>query len=303
MSPEEQNKVQDPSNETLKDKTEKKEKEVIATKVTGIVKWFNVRSGYGFINRNDTKEDVFVHQSAIIKNNPKKLVRSVGDGETVEFDVVVGEKGNEASNVTGPEGECVQGSPYAADRKKNFNRGGRGGYRGGGGGRINGYGEEVGRGGRGGGGRGQYRGGRGHPRGYMGGGGYRGGRGFMVRGYMSDNGMMMAYPMGGRGGYRGGRGGSWSQGGARGGGGRDGYYYGGPMVMMPMHDYGGHMGGGYRRGGGGNFRRGGGRGRGRGGYEGKPRNKRSESTPKNDAPNGEVNGVAHIENTTTETAA
>ena len=57
------------------------EKEVIATKVTGTVKWFNVKSGYGFINRNDTKEDVFVHQTAIVKNNPKKAVRSVGDGE------------------------------------------------------------------------------------------------------------------------------------------------------------------------------------------------------------------------------
>ncbi|MBW8521755.1 cold shock domain-containing protein, partial [Escherichia coli] len=35
-----------------------KEKEVLATKVTGTVKWFNVKSGYGFINRHDTKEDV-----------------------------------------------------------------------------------------------------------------------------------------------------------------------------------------------------------------------------------------------------
>ena len=62
--------------------------------MTGKVKWFNAEKGYGFIDREDGG-DVFVHFSAIQGEGFKTLE----EGQAVEFDVVEGNRGEQAANV------------------------------------------------------------------------------------------------------------------------------------------------------------------------------------------------------------
>ena len=61
----------------------------------GKVKWFNETKGYGFIQQ-DNGPDVFVHYSSIENEGFKTLA----EGQRVQFDVVEGDKGLKAANVT-----------------------------------------------------------------------------------------------------------------------------------------------------------------------------------------------------------
>ena len=60
----------------------------------GKVKWFNDQKGYGFITA-ENGPDVFVHHSAIVGEGYKTLA----EGDSVEFDIVEGQKGPKAENV------------------------------------------------------------------------------------------------------------------------------------------------------------------------------------------------------------
>jgi CspA family cold shock protein len=65
-------------------------------RTTGTVKWFNDAKGFGFITPEGGAKDCFVHHSAIQGNGFKSLQ----EGERVEFEIVQGQKGPAAENVT-----------------------------------------------------------------------------------------------------------------------------------------------------------------------------------------------------------
>ncbi len=67
----------------------------MAEEVTGVVKWFSNQKGYGFITRENSGKDVFVHHTAIAGDGYKTLA----EGQRVKFQIAHTEKGDQASNV------------------------------------------------------------------------------------------------------------------------------------------------------------------------------------------------------------
>ena len=61
----------------------------------GIVKWFDNKKGFGFIEPDESEEDVFVHYSAVEMEGFKTLE----EGDRVSFEITQGEKGLRAANV------------------------------------------------------------------------------------------------------------------------------------------------------------------------------------------------------------
>ena len=62
---------------------------------TGKVKWFNETKGFGFITPDQGGEDLFAHYSQIMNSGFKTLQ----EGQSVRFEVTMGMKGKQASNI------------------------------------------------------------------------------------------------------------------------------------------------------------------------------------------------------------
>jgi cold shock protein len=70
-------------------------KQEVVLVVTGTVKWFNEKKGFGFIQPDDGSDDLFVHHTDIQTEG----FRTLQEGQKVEFEAGRGPKGPKAANV------------------------------------------------------------------------------------------------------------------------------------------------------------------------------------------------------------
>ena len=84
-----------PWNRAFSGESAKKKRGAHVERLKGTVKWFNNAKGYGFLGRDDGP-DVFIHYSSITTEGYKSLQ----EGDKVEFEIVQGQKGPQAANVT-----------------------------------------------------------------------------------------------------------------------------------------------------------------------------------------------------------
>jgi len=68
----------------------------MAEQEIGTVKWFSESKGYGFISREQSNDDVFVHHSSIDSSG----YRTLAEGQKVQFTVTQGQKGLQAESVS-----------------------------------------------------------------------------------------------------------------------------------------------------------------------------------------------------------
>src|SRR5688500_5427070 len=73
----------------VEQKTTSPQRELTGEKATGTVKFFNSMKGFGFITRDDGKEDAFVHISAVERSG----LQSINEGDRFEFDLEVDRRG------------------------------------------------------------------------------------------------------------------------------------------------------------------------------------------------------------------
>ena len=69
---------------------------MMSERINGTVKWFNNAKGFGFITRDGSDDDIFVHFRSIQGDG----YRTLNEGQAVEFKLVEGPKGLQAEDVT-----------------------------------------------------------------------------------------------------------------------------------------------------------------------------------------------------------